>query len=96
MPLANERLENAQSYKKIPLEVREASNQDLYKKLRSMEISCSQVADQRPISSCSFSPNGSLIATSSWYDLREHFCNDKSILFVLSGADYANFGMCHH
>ena len=66
IPRAKERLEAARQYKEIPLDVREASAQDLYKKLRTMEISCSQVADQRPISSVSFSPNGKLIATSSW------------------------------
>lgn len=66
MPRARDRLEEARNLKKIPLEIREVNNQELYKKLRSMEISCSQVVDQRPISSCSFSPDGSLIATSSW------------------------------
>ncbi|KAI7686444.1 U4/U6 small nuclear ribonucleoprotein Prp4 [Sarcoptes scabiei] len=65
IPRAKTRLEEAKQLKEIPLEVRETNNQELYKKLRSMEISGSQVADQRPISSCSFSPNGKLISTSS-------------------------------
>ncbi|XP_027195846.2 U4-U6 small nuclear riboprotein factor 60K [Dermatophagoides pteronyssinus] len=96
IPKAKQRLEEARVYKQIPYEVREANNQELYKKLRSMEISCSQVADQRPISSCSFSPNGSMIATSSWsglckiwskdglqlkYTLRGHNCNVDEIAF---------------
>lgn len=34
-----------------------------------MEIGCSQVGDQRPVSSVSFSPDGQLIATSSWSGL---------------------------
>ena len=69
IPRASSRLANAIETKTIPVEIRESSAQDLYKKLRTMEISCSQVADQRPISSSSFSPNGKLIATSSWSGL---------------------------
>src|SRR5699024_6383095 len=69
IPRAKERLEEARTYKEVPLEVREAGTQELYKKLRTMEISSSQVADQRPISSVAFSPNGKLIASSSWSGL---------------------------
>lgn len=69
LPRAKQRLEMSLKQKDVAVEVREAGRQDLYKKLRSMEIGCSQVADQRPISSCHFSPNGKMIATSSWSGL---------------------------
>ena len=96
IPRAKARLECAAQLKQIPVDIREATVQDLYKKLRTMEISSSQVADQRPISSASFSPNSQMIATSSWSGLcklwtvplleqkatlRAHNCNVDQIAF---------------
>lgn len=69
LPRASQRLAEARSYRDLPLEVREGTTQELYKRLRTMEIGCSQVGDQRPVSSVSFSPDGQLIATSSWSGL---------------------------
>lgn len=66
VPRAAERLAEARRYRDLPLDVREGTTQELYKRLRTMEIACSQVGDQRPISSVAFSPNGQIIATSSW------------------------------
>ena len=69
LPRASQRLAEARSYRDLPLEVREGTTQELYKRLRTMEIGCSQVGDQRPVSSVCFSPDGQLIATSSWSGL---------------------------
>lgn len=49
--------------------VANAAKQDLFKNLRNSEIVYSQIGDTRPISSCVFSPNDQLIATSSWSGL---------------------------
>ena len=43
--------------------------QELYSTLSKNEIVYSQIGDSRPISSCTFSPNDKLIATSSWSGL---------------------------
>ena len=53
----------------IPDTTRSSMRQELYKSLRTFEINCSQVGDTRPVSSCRFSPDSSLIATSSWSGL---------------------------
>lgn len=45
---------------------KKARRQELQTKLRSFTLIGSQNADLRPISYCSFSPNGELLATSSW------------------------------
>lgn len=44
----------------------EIYRQEMVRRMRSMNIMCSQVGDTRPISFCEFSPNGSLLATASW------------------------------
>lgn len=91
---AKERLERARERAELPEKTREAIDQEDYKKLRKFDISASQVADQRPISSVSFSPNAQLIASSSWsglckvwttsglqekLTLRGHNCNSDRI-----------------
>ncbi|RWS25616.1 U4/U6 small nuclear ribonucleoprotein Prp4-like protein [Leptotrombidium deliense] len=69
IPRAKERLENARQLKHVPESTKSAVNQQLYKKLRQLQINCSQVSDTRPVSAAVFSPNGSIIATSSWSGL---------------------------
>lgn len=66
IPKAKQRLERARVEKIVPQSTKTAVQQELFKKLRSLEISGSQVGDTRPISSAYFSPDESLIATSSW------------------------------
>lgn len=73
-----------------------AKRQELYKMLRSVNISCSQIGDTRPISFCEFSPNSEMLATASWSGLcklwsipdcqlirtlRGHNCNVGAIVF---------------
>lgn len=69
IPRASERIANEKLEKTIPETTRNNMRQELYKNLRTLEINCSQVGDVRPISSCQFSPDTSLIATSSWSGL---------------------------
>jgi len=40
--------------------------QELHRKSRALVNFCSQIGDSRPLSFCQFSPNGELLATSSW------------------------------
>ncbi|XP_054157982.1 U4/U6 small nuclear ribonucleoprotein Prp4-like [Oppia nitens] len=93
---ANERLQKTRVFRQTPEEARAAASQELYKHLGGIEISCSQLGDTRPLSSCQFSPDCSLIATSSWSGLcklwtmpdlklrstlRGHNCNAGHIVF---------------
>lgn len=65
VPRAFERLTRAKEEQYQPENIRSGIRQELYKTLRSLNISRSQV-DDRPISSCVFSPDSSLVATASW------------------------------
>jgi U4/U6 small nuclear ribonucleoprotein PRP4 len=93
---AMQRLAIARAEKEKPLPQRTAMKSELYKNLRTWEISCSQVADSRPVSSCKLSPDSSLIATSSWsgscrlwsvpdlksvINFRPHNCQAAAIVF---------------
>lgn len=98
LPRAKMRLQNAKTEKNSSTDShqRHAKKQELYKQLRCLTISCSQIGDNRPISYCSFSPDSKMIATSSWSGLcklwtvpdsklirplRGHNCNVSCIVF---------------
>ncbi|EZA53715.1 hypothetical protein DMN91_007730 [Ooceraea biroi] len=69
LPRAKARLEKAREDLKLPTATRTAKRQELLKKLQALSIYCSQIGDTRPISSCQFSPNSKILATSSWSGL---------------------------
>ena len=69
LPRSKLRLEKQREHAKIPASQRMAVMQETHKKLREFTNYCSQVGDNRPLSHCSFSPNSSLLATSSWSGL---------------------------
>lgn len=69
IPRARARLKNEHLENQIPEATRTARRQEVQNKLRSFGLLGSQNADTRPISYCSFSPNGKLLATSSWSGL---------------------------
>lgn len=69
---------------------------ELQKKLQSLNLECSQVGDTRPVSHCAFSPDSSMLLTSSWtgmcklwsvpdckqlQTLRGHSMNASSVAF---------------
>lgn len=96
IPKAKDRLQQAREEKNTPESQKNAKQQELYKKLRSMNINCSQIGDTRPISFCQFSPNSNVLATASWSGLcklwsvpdcklirtlRGHNCNVGAIVF---------------
>ena len=81
-----ERLQNARIEKEIPETTKNTAKQELYKRIRSFEISASQVGDARPLPSCQFSPDCSLIATCSWSGLCKVWTtNDLGIKSTLRG-----------
>lgn len=95
-PRAKDRIRKAKGEKTEAESLKNAKRQELYKKLRCLNIYCSQIGDTRPISYCEFSPNSKLLATASWSGLcklwsipdcslirtlRGHNCNVGAIIF---------------
>ncbi|GIX99459.1 hypothetical protein CEXT_720831 [Caerostris extrusa] len=66
IPRAKQRLQDARKEKEEPDSLRHAKKQEQYKKLRSLNINCSQIGDTRPLSFCQFSPDSKMLATASW------------------------------
>ncbi|XP_054707202.1 U4/U6 small nuclear ribonucleoprotein Prp4-like [Uloborus diversus] len=96
IPRSKARLEKARKEKEEPTSLQNAKKQEQYKKLRSLNINCSQIGDTRPLSFCQFSPDCNMLATASWSGLcklwtvpgcelirtlRGHNCNVGSIVF---------------
>ncbi|GIY43793.1 hypothetical protein CDAR_561061 [Caerostris darwini] len=96
IPRAKQRLQDARKEKEEPDSLRHAKKQEQYKKLRSLNINCSQIGDTRPLSFCQFSPDSKMLATASWSGLcklwsvpdcelirtlRGHNCNVGAIVF---------------
>ncbi|CAF4625042.1 unnamed protein product [Rotaria sp. Silwood1] len=69
LPRAKERIQKLKEYVAVPEVYRTAKIQDLYRRLRSTTLHCSQVGDNRPLSYCEFSPNDQMVAVSSWSGL---------------------------
>lgn len=66
LPRARERLEQAQESRQLSSATKAGRMVELQKKLQSLSLECSQVGDTRPISHCAFSPDSSMLLTSSW------------------------------
>jgi U4/U6 small nuclear ribonucleoprotein PRP4 len=69
LPRAEERLRRAREETNVTVAIRNARLQELYKKARTLSNYSSQIGDNRPISSCQFSPNSHFLATASWSGL---------------------------
>ena len=92
IPRAKERLSLAKLEKEIGSTQRNAKVQEVHKQARSISIECSQIGDSRPLSYCKFSPNGKLLATSSWSGLCKLWTvPDCKLVSTLKGHE-ANVG----
>ncbi|XP_014248666.1 U4/U6 small nuclear ribonucleoprotein Prp4 [Cimex lectularius] len=84
IPRAKERLKKAREELNQAEASVTAKKQELQKKLTSLSIYCSQIGDTRPISYCHFSPDSSMLATSSWSGLCKIWsipdCEEKRVL----------------
>ena len=49
--------------------VKMAKTQEIHRKLKTLEVEASQIADTRPISWCNFSPDSKMLVTGSWSGL---------------------------
>lgn len=66
IPRANNRLKNARMERLIPEATQASCRNELYKNLRHLATTATQIGDNRPLSGCTFSPDNKYIATSSW------------------------------
>jgi len=69
LPRAQERLAKAKIAFQQPESEKAILTQEIHRKSRTLINFCSQIGDNRPLSSCQFSPNGKVLATSSWSGL---------------------------
>lgn len=72
LPRAKQRLEEARNLADLPTATKTARTQEMQKRLQALTIHSSQIGDTRPISFCQFSPNSKLVATASWFVIREN------------------------
>uniref|UniRef100_A0A069DUW1 Putative u4/u6 small nuclear ribonucleoprotein prp4 n=1 Tax=Panstrongylus megistus TaxID=65343 RepID=A0A069DUW1_9HEMI len=84
LPRARARLKKAREELTQPEASVTARRQELQKKLTSLTIYSSQIGDTRPVSYCCFSPDSTMLATSSWSGLCKIWsipdCNEKKVL----------------
>ncbi|SAM08931.1 hypothetical protein [Absidia glauca] len=66
LPRAKRRLEKQQLETQIPLTQMKVGRRELSQKLKEYTGWSSQVADERPVSQCAFSPDSKLLVTGSW------------------------------
>ena len=69
LPRAKERISRLKADLELPDVTRMAKQQETQNKLKSLDVEASQIADTRPISWCTFSPNSEILATGSWSGL---------------------------
>ncbi|KAI8097248.1 WD40-repeat-containing domain protein, partial [Halteromyces radiatus] len=66
LPRAKRRLEKQQAETQIPLSQLKVGRKELQQKLKDYTGWSSQVADERPVAQCAFSPDSKLLLTGSW------------------------------
>jgi len=69
LPRAKERIARLKADLALPDVTRMAKQQETQNKLKTLDVEASQIADTRPISWCTFSPNSEILATGSWSGL---------------------------
>jgi U4/U6 small nuclear ribonucleoprotein PRP4 len=66
LPRSRARIERAKRKRSDPDEDEDAEMEQVLQTMASTSLDCSEIGDGRPLSSCSFSPDASLLATASW------------------------------
>jgi len=69
LPRARERLKRLKQQVGKTESEKAAKEQELRKRATALTNFCSQIGDERPLSYCKFSPDGKMLATSSWSGL---------------------------
>lgn len=85
IPRARERVQKEKQNKHYAAQ-KSVLQQDLHKRLRSVNNECSQIGDERPLSFCQFSPNSKILAVASWSGLCKLWSiPDCNLIRVLRG-----------
>jgi U4/U6 small nuclear ribonucleoprotein PRP4 len=63
LPRANARIERAKRKRTDPDEDEDAETDQVLKSMAETTLDCSEIGDGRPLSSCAFSPDASMLAT---------------------------------
>jgi U4/U6 small nuclear ribonucleoprotein PRP4 len=69
LPRAKDRLDEVKNIQDIPSATKASRIVELQKKIQALAQQCSQVGDNRPVSSCSFNKDATLLLTGSWSGL---------------------------
>ncbi len=69
LPRAKARIASLKAEAELSESSRMAKNQEVQRRLKSLDIVASQIADSRPVSWCNFSPDSKMLATGSWSGL---------------------------
>ena len=69
IPLARDRISRLKEEASLSEATKMAKKQEIQRKLKTLEVEASQIADTRPVSWCSFSPDSKLLVTGSWSGL---------------------------
>lgn len=69
LPRAKQRIARLKAELALPDVTRMAKQQETQNKLKTLDVEASQIADTRPISWCTFSPDSKILATGSWSGL---------------------------
>ena len=69
LPRAKSRIHRLKEESSTPEATRMARKQEIQRNLKALDVQASQIADTRPISWCSFSPDSKMLATGSWSGL---------------------------
>ncbi|PJF18055.1 Prp4p [Paramicrosporidium saccamoebae] len=90
---SQERLNQEKEYRAQPPEKVQRQRSELYAKMRGFELVASQVGGERPISSCSFSPDGGVFATGDFGGVcRIWSAEDCTLICELEGVHSSRIG----
>ncbi|KAI8379727.1 WD40-repeat-containing domain protein [Radiomyces spectabilis] len=69
LPRAKERIQRERAEQETPLVQLKAGRKELHAKLKNYTNWASQIADERPVAQCTFSPDSSMLVTGAWSGL---------------------------
>ncbi|RCH83047.1 U4/U6 small nuclear ribonucleoprotein Prp4, partial [Rhizopus stolonifer] len=97
LPRAKQRNDRQKVEQNIPLALLKASRKELHTKLKAYGSWGSQIADDRPVAQCVFSPDSKLLVTGAWSGLCKVWSvPDAEHLLTLKGHDDKIGGIAFH
>ncbi|KAI8985199.1 WD40-repeat-containing domain protein [Pilobolus umbonatus] len=97
LPRAKARIERQKEEQNIPLALLKASRKELHQRLKTYTNWSSQIADERPVAQCVFSPDSKLLVTGAWSGLAKVWSvPDCKPLLTLKGHNDKVGGIAFH